>query len=352
MDRQGGGLKAQAGHGGFGVELDGRPGLQVEHIRGGSAHVEPQQRPLRQARGAGHRHGAPQAARRPREHGVLGEQLVGGLEHPGGGHHPQPRARAQGLPHLGEIGLQHRPHRRLHQGGVQPGQQPRQAAHPVGEQHRSEAQLLQPGPQGPLVGGIDHGVEQGHGATAQPVGIGLPQLGLQRRIAVEGFHLRTIGGPAARHLQHPIGQQGRSLHLQGEEVGPVLLADGGPIGEAPIHQQQHRLHPPLQQGVGGHGGAEPHLRHQAIGQGLPRRQAQHLADGGHRRINGVGRIDGVDRIGSRPPSPLREHLAHHQGAIWRLAYQIGEGAAPVDPEPPAAAVPLRARWRHGGRGVG
>ena len=214
---------------------------------------------------------------------------------------------------------------------MQAGQKPRQAAHPVGEQHRSEAQFLEPGPHRQLMGGIGHGVEQGNGAAAQPLGPGLSQAMLQRGIALEGFHFAPIGGQAARHFQHPIGEQGRALHLQGEDVGAVLLADGGQIGETPIHQQQHRLHPPLQQGIGGHGGAEPHLRHQAFGQGLACRQAEHLADGGHR-----GSLS--DR-----PHTLREHLAHHQGAIRGLAHQVGEGAAPVDPEPPAPRATLRTR---------
>ena len=176
MDRQGGGLQAQARHGGFGAELDASARLQMEHIGGGASHVETEDRPLRQAGGTGCSHGTPQAPGRPREHRVLGEQLIGGLQHSGGGHHPQPGARPQSLPQLGEVGLQHRPHGGLHQGGVQPGQQPRQAAHAVGEQHQVEAQLLEPGPQGQLVGGIGHGMKQGHGAAARPLGQDLPQL--------------------------------------------------------------------------------------------------------------------------------------------------------------------------------
>ena len=356
VDRQGGGLQAQTGDGGFGVELNTGARLQMEHIRGRSAHVEAEDRPLRQPRGSGHRHGAPQAPGRPREHRVLGQQLVGGLQHPSGGHHPQTGGRTQGPPHLGEVGLQHRPHGRLHQGGVQTGQQPRQAAHPVGEQHRGEAQLLEPGPHRQLVGWIGHGVEQGHGAAVQPFGPGLPQLVRQRGIAVEGFHLRTIGGMAAGNLQHPVGQQRRPFHLQGKDVGAVLIAKGGDIGKAPVHQQQHRSHAALQQGIGGHGGAEPHLLHQACWEGLPHRQAEHLANGGdggisHRKILAGGHL--ISAIGlpiPRRPAPLRQHLAHHQGAIRRPAHQVREGAAPVDPEPPAPAATLRARWRHGGRG--
>jgi hypothetical protein len=88
-------------------------------------------------------------------------------------------------------------------------------------------------------------VEQGHGAAAQALGPGLPQLGLQCGIAVEGFQLRTIGGPAAGNLQHSEGEQGGALHPHGEDIGAVLLADGGQIGETPVHQKQHRCHPPL-----------------------------------------------------------------------------------------------------------
>ena len=61
VDRQGGGLQAQTGHGGFRAELDASARLQMEHIGGGAAHVEAEDRPLRQASGVSHRHGAPQA---------------------------------------------------------------------------------------------------------------------------------------------------------------------------------------------------------------------------------------------------------------------------------------------------
>ena len=61
VDRQGGGLQTEARHGGFRAELDASARLQMEHIGGGSAHVEAEDRPLRQASGVSHRHGAPQA---------------------------------------------------------------------------------------------------------------------------------------------------------------------------------------------------------------------------------------------------------------------------------------------------
>ena len=403
MDRQGGGLKLEARHGGFGLEFDARraaallcllhgpircAALQVEHIGGGAAHVKTEDRPRRQAGGPGHGHRPGETTGGPGEHRVLGEQLLGGLQHTGRGHHPQPRGRPQGPPHPGEVGLQHRPHGRLHQGGVQARQQPRQTAHPVGEQNRIEAHLLKPAPHRQLVGRINHGMEQGHGATAQPLGPGLAQAGLQRGIAVEGFHFAPIGGQAARHLQHPVGQERWPLHPQGKDVGPVLGSDGGQIGKAPVHEQQHWRHPPLQQGIGRHGGAEPHLLHQTLGKGLPRSQTQHGADGGNGGVGGrVGipaftgiRISGFiqsrehEPIGREAPShqprapnnlsspapgtpisrptPRRKHLVHHPRTIGRQAHQIRERASAVDPEAPAASTSLQARWPHAGRGSG
>ena len=61
VDRQGGGLQTEARHGGFRAELDASALLQMEHIGGGAAHVEAEDRPPSQASGVSHRHGAPQA---------------------------------------------------------------------------------------------------------------------------------------------------------------------------------------------------------------------------------------------------------------------------------------------------
>ena len=115
----------------------------------------------------------------------------------------------------------------------------------------------------------------------------------------------------------------------------MLIADTGQIGEAAVEQQQHRLQLPLQQGIGGHGGAQPHLRHQARRQRLIGGQPQHLLQRQDRRITG--------------PLPLhREHLAYHQAAIASPADQIGESAAAIDPEAPALVcgglrLPIQAR---------
>ena len=145
----------------------------------------------------------------------------------------------------------------------------------------------------------------------------------QRSVEAQGFKLAAVGRQPPGHLQHAHLQGSRPLDPQGKDVRPVLIADGQQIGEALIDQQQHRCAAVLQQGIGGHGSAESHLADQAGGNRRLRRQTQQLTDRVHSRIPRALRLN-------------RQHLAHHQLPSGRQADHIGEGAAAVDPEPPAA----------------
>ena len=197
----------------------------MEDIGGGAAHVEADQGPAGQTGGAGHGHRPHQTAGGSREDRVLGEQAGGGLENAGGGHHPHPGGAAELPLNPGQIGLQHRSHRSLHQGGLQARNQTGQAAHPMREQHGPEAECFQPGAEGQLMGGVDDRVQQGDSTAAQAIGMGAAQLELESLIGDEGLQFGAIGGEAAGHLQHPVGQRLGPLDLQRKDVGAVLLAD-------------------------------------------------------------------------------------------------------------------------------
>ena len=170
-------------------------------------------------------------------------------------------------------------------------------------------------------------MDQGHGNTAVALGQGPPQLNLQLAIKAQRFELAAIGRQPPRHLQGPQPQRLGPADLERKDVRSMLVADGQQIGKAPIDQQQHRLAPPLQQGIGGHRCAEAQLgdqtrRDRLIAIELIALQPQQFADGGHRRIASPARLH-------------RQQLAHHQPAVARATDDIGKSAAPIDPEAPA-----------------
>ena len=179
-------------------------------------------------------------------------------------------------------------------------------------------------------------MHQGHGTAAVAIGKGLTQLPLQQRIPPKWLQLTAICPETALHFQYPHRQGLRPFDLQGKEFGSVLVADHRQIGKAAIQEQQHRLGAVLQEGVGGDGGAEPHLPHQPRRQRLCLGQSDHLTQGPDRRITSHGR--------------LGEQLAHHQPALGGAPHQIGEGATPVDPEAPTGSRlrPRKIAGRQGG----
>ena len=63
--------------------------LHTEHIRGGAAHIESEHRLIAETGGSGHSHSTDHAGSGTGEDGVLGQQVIRGLERSAGGHHPQ-----------------------------------------------------------------------------------------------------------------------------------------------------------------------------------------------------------------------------------------------------------------------
>ena len=122
--------------------------------------------------------------------------------------------------------------------------------------------------------------------------------------------------------------------MEGKDVGPVLITDGGEVGQAPVDQQQHRLAPVLDQGIRGHGGAQAHPINQTLRDGLACRDSQDGLDRGNGRIPRGARLHG-------------EHLAHDKVAGGGATHHIGEGASPIQPKTPAAAL-LTGNFQIGG----
>ena len=302
----------------------------MEHIGGGATHVETNDRLRRQPSGSkgppAHCHGAHHASGRPREDRVFGQQQLRRCQSPTGSHHPQPGCWPQGQLHLAQVAAQHRRHRRLHQGGLAAGHQPGLATEPMGEHHGLEAQGCEPLLQLQLLAGIAGAVQQGHRATAVAVGLGLQQQLLQILSPLERCKLESLRIQAPLHLQHPHPQGVGPLNGQGKEVGAVQVADAEQVGKAAVDQQHHPGAALLQQGVGGHGGAQPHLPHQSQRQGAAGHNAGLLAQ--QRSYGTHGRVPRALRL-------HRQHLAHQQLASWAAAHHVCEGATPINPEAPA-----------------
>ena len=310
----------------------------MEHIGGGATHIETNDRLRRQPSGSkgppAHCHGAHHASGRPREDRVFGQQQLRRGQSPTGSHHPQPGCWPQGPLHLAQVAAQHRRHRRLHQGGLAAGHQPGLATEPMGEHHGLEAQGCEPLLQLQLLAGIAGAVQQGHRATAVAVGLGLQQQLLQILSPLQRLKLEPLRIQPPLHLQHPHPQGAGPLNGQGKEVGAVQVADPEQIGKAAVDQQHHPGAALLEQGIGGHGGTEPHLPYQSQRQGVAGRQAQHGPDRPHGRVPRALRLH-------------RQHLAHHQLAGGTAAHHVCEGATPINPEPPARGGTDRLHWLSG-----
>jgi len=298
----------------------------MKHIGGGTAHVETNHRlqgqPGQQQGLAGHGDGAHHAAGGPRQDRVLGVKQGALSQRSTGAHHPQGHRPVQGGLQLIEVAVQHRRHRRLHQGGLAAGHQPRQAAEPMRQTDCLRLQRLQPGREALLMAGITVAVQQRNGTTAVAISHRLKHLLLQLGVDLQGLQLTAIGRQTTSHLNHPQLQRHRTLHRLGKQIGPMQITDGEQIGESPVDQQQHRRTAVLEQGIGGHGGAEPQLLDQARWQGLIQRHPHQL---GNR----------PDRWISLKAWLLRQHLAHQALSPRSKRHHIGERAAAVDPDSPA-----------------
>ena len=173
------------------------------------------------------------------------------------------------------------------------------------------------------MGAIDRAVQQGNGDAAVAIGNGLGEVLVQGFIAAQRLQLAAVGGQAPGHLDHAVLKWRRPLDRQGKQIGAVQVADAEQIAQAPVDQQHDRGPPVLQQGIGGHRGTEPQLTDRRRWDRLGGRQLEQPGHGPH---SGITRITGLGR----------EHFAHPELPVRIQGHHIGEGAAPIDPDAPAA----------------
>jgi hypothetical protein len=118
----------------------------------------------------------------------------------------------------------------------------------------------------------------------------------------------------------------RLADVQGEDVGTGLVADLQDIGEALGDDQQGGFAAVGEQGIGAHRGTHLHGCDGAGGDGFAGFQAEDGTDAGDGRI----------LVGARV---LRQQLFLDQSPVGRPRDDVGEGAAPVDPEFPGHDLP-------------
>ena len=147
---------------------------------------------------------------------------------------------------------------------------------------------------------------------------------------VQRLDFLTRGIQPAANLHHVRVQWFGAVDAQRKEIGPVLIADAERIGEAAGDGQDRGLALALEQGIGAHG-------------------CTHL-DGFDRvpRPVGVGGEQVPDALQSGvtvAPGVFRQELVGDQAAVGTAGHDIGESAAPVDPELPAGLGVVHARCR-------
>ena len=135
----------------------------------------------------------------------------------------------------------------------------------------------------------------------------------------------AMGSDALVDLDHALVDRTRKNDLAHEKPGAVLIRDAQRIPE-PTGDREHGALPlALEQGIGGD--RRPHL-HRVDLRGRDRctgRHAKELADPGNRRI--------AITLGI-----LGEQLVRQQGPVGQPRHDVGERAATVDPELPAARL--------------
>jgi hypothetical protein len=174
-----------------------------------------------------------------------------------------------------------------------------------------------------FMGRVQVGMQEGDGDGGEALQRSSLELALQRFTIERADHCARSVEPLIG-LDHPGVERGRLDDGQREQVRPRLVADQHGISEAPGGDEQGLGPGPLQERVGGDGGAHLDGVDAGGGEGFARGRAQ---DAAHGRNGGVG-------IGVRGGEQLQRGLAAVVRPPCDLADHIGESPAAVDPEAP------------------
>ena len=294
---------------------------EMADIGRGAAHVKADQPVVpRRLPGADH---ADNATRRAGQDGILALKPRG-LGQAAIGLHEQKPARcpikikgAVDLRHIapqngGQIGIGH--------GGVTARHQPGQTADAVAGGNLGKAFVCRKGSHPRLVVGVDMGMQEGDGHGPKPAGIS-PAQGRAGGRLVKRRNLGPLGVKTPRNLIDRLVQQVGAADVQIEQGGARLRSDPQKIAEPFGDQQQNPFAPAFQQGVGGNRGAHFDGGNGPGRQVIVRTQPKTVANALHGGIGIAFRIFG-------------QQLAGFKRSVRPPRHDIGESAAPVDPEFP------------------
>ena len=268
----------------------------------------------------------------PRNDVGLGQPAVGLHEQ-----HPDPGEFGGHLIHVaakhrGQVGVDH--------GGVAPGDKPHQRADLM-----RLTDLCKPEPSGDpagplLVVRVAVAVHEDDRGGAEPVGVGQAQRLVDGSLVQRADQL-AVGADPLGNLDHAVVELPWQHDAPVEDPGPALVGDAQRVAESLGDQQDGRLALPLEQRVGGDGGAEPHGADLAGGNRGPGRQPEQPPDA----------RDGRVPVGGA----YRQQLVRGQGPVRPPGHDVGERPAPVNPEVPQTVHRpslSRARTRRAGAATG
>ena len=299
----------------------------VRDVGRGTAHVEADH-----AREAGHLGRArprDDAAGRAGQDRVLALEEIGRRQPAGGLHEHQPRpvrvlAEAQLLGHLRDVAAQDRREIGVDHRGVAAPHQLDERRALVADRDLCDAHPAHDLTRPALVLGMLEAVHEDDGDGIYPVGLRLLHGGAQAAFVERPLH-RAVGAHPLVDLHDALVEHLRQHDLLGEDVGPRLVGDAQRVAKTLGDEQERPVALALQERVGRDRGAHLHRADRARGNGLAGLQREQLADAVHRRV-AIG--FGV----------LREHLVQRDGAVGPARHDVGECAAPVDPEVPLTIV--------------
>ena len=118
-----------------------------------------------------------------------------------------------------------------------------------------------------------------------------------------------------------------------KQAWPVLIRNAQRITKAARGDQQRGFALALQQRVGGHGGAHLHALNQRGRDRLARFEPQQMPDAGHRSVAVLLGVLGQELVRDERKRPVK---------VGPFGNDVGECAAPVNPELPPFGGPLLA----------
>ena len=303
----------------LGLELAFEAAGVVRHVGGRATHVEADDaREARRFRGACR---ADDAARRPGEDRVLALEASRIGQAAVRLHEEEAHALQLGC-HLAHIAAQDRGQVRIYDRRIATPDELHERAHAVRHGDLREPGLLRQLRYATFMVGVAVAVHEHDRHRAEALGIRRLQIAL-RALGVEWQHDLAARADALFDLDYLRVEHFRQDDVAIEEPRAVLVGDAQRVAKTARDEEHGALAFALEERVGRYRGAHLHRFDALAGDRRARRDAEKRADAGERRV--------AIALGV-----LREQLVRDDRAIGLARHYVGECAAAIDPELPAA----------------